>query len=219
MATKAKATTNTKETKTNAKAPNTTPDATKDATQQATEWAAQVVEHLVTSQKNWIEITQQQNALTMKAIEEGMNFYRTAPTPALGEWARQGYEGFVEAQKRWSEIASQQSGQMFEALRDGMNFNPADMMGGLSNLMPGMVMDTMGQGMGAVLKAQGQLLDFAAQSNAQAIQAMKDGLNLDDNSPAAALADFAQQAMTNYVEVQKRWLDLATQLPFMRSSK
>jgi hypothetical protein len=29
------------------------------------------------------------------------------------------------------------------------------------------------------------------------------------------LADFAQQAVTNYVEVQKRWLDLATQLPFM----
>jgi hypothetical protein len=100
---------------------------------------------------------------------------------------------------------------MFEALRDGVSINPVDAME--------MVSSTMGQGMDTVIKAQTQWLDFAAQSNAQAIQAMKDGLNLDDNSPAAALADFAQQAVTNYVEVQKRWLDLATQLPFMRSNK
>jgi hypothetical protein len=77
----------------------------------------------------------------------------------------------------------------------------------------------MSKGLGTVIAAQTQWLDFAAQSNAQAIQAMKDGLNLDANSPAAALADFAQQAVTNYVEVQKRWLELATQLPFMRSTK
>jgi hypothetical protein len=213
MATKAKATT--KETKANTNNTNNghaAPDMT-----QATEWASQVVEHLMAAQKNWIEITQQQNALVMKAIEEGMNFYRTAPTPALGDWARQGYEGFVEAQKRWSEVASQQSRQMFDALRgglpgmpgmDGMNFDPTGAMEMMSN--------TMGQGLETIVKAQTQWLDFAAQSNAQAIQAMKDGLNLDDNSPAAALADFAQQVMTNYVDVQKRWLDLATQLPFMR---
>ena len=212
MATKAKATAS-KET-TNHKNPDKNPD-----TNAATEWAAEVVNHLMTAQKNWIEITQQQNALTMKAIEEGMSFYRNAPTPALGEWARQGYEGFVEAQKRWSEIASQQSGQMFQALRDGMTFDPAKAMEMMPNALPNALMDTMGQSMDTLIKAQTQWLDFAAQSNAQAVQAMKDGLNLDDNSPAAALADFAQQAMTNYVEVQKRWLDLATQLPFMRSSK
>jgi hypothetical protein len=65
------------------------------------------------------------------------------------------------------------------------------------------------------VKARTQWLDFAAEQNAQVVKAVKDGFNLADNSPAAALADFAQQAVTNYVEVQKRWLDLATQLPFM----
>ena len=68
-------------------------------------------------------------------------------------------------------------------------------------------------------EARTQWLDLAAQQNAQVIKAVKDGLNLDDNSPAAALADFAQQAVTNYVEVQKRWLDLATQLPFFGTTK
>jgi len=47
------------------------------------------------------------------------------------------------------------------------------------------------------------------------IKALKDGLNLQDNTPASALADFAEQAVANYVDVQKRWLDLATQLPYM----
>ena len=52
----------------------------------AAEWAQQVVEHLVDAQKRWIDLTAQQNALVLKAIEEGMEFYRTAPTPALAGW-------------------------------------------------------------------------------------------------------------------------------------
>jgi hypothetical protein len=48
---------------------------------------------------------------------------------------------------------------------------------------------------------------------------MKDGLKLDDASPAAALADFAQAAMNSYVEIQKRWLDVALQMPLFGSSE
>jgi hypothetical protein len=33
------------------------------------------------------------------------------------------------------------------------------------------------------------------------------------------LADLAQQAVTNYVEVQKRWLNLTTQLLFTRQAE
>ena len=97
MASKAKATNNKSE-PSEAKAPETNP------TNQATEWANQVINHLVDAQKKWIEITSQQNALALKAIEEGANFYRTAPTPELGAWARQGYEGFdaqSEGPCRW----------------------------------------------------------------------------------------------------------------------
>ena len=38
----------------------------------AAEWAQQVVEHLVDAQKKWIDLTAQQNALVLKAVEEGM---------------------------------------------------------------------------------------------------------------------------------------------------
>src|SRR5215216_1695633 len=93
---------------------------------QAAEWAKQVVENLAEAQKKWIEITSEQNALVLKAITEGLGFYKTAPTPALADWARQGIEGFVEAQKRWAEIASQQSAQFFEAMREGAGFDASD---------------------------------------------------------------------------------------------
>src|SRR6202795_4829798 len=92
----------------------------------AAEWAQQVVEHMVDAQKKWIDPTAQQNALVLKAIEEGMEFYRSAPTPALGDWARQGVEGIVEAQKRWAEIASQQSGRLYDSIREGINVSPSD---------------------------------------------------------------------------------------------
>ncbi|MBK6795556.1 MAG: hypothetical protein IPG76_01810 [Acidobacteria bacterium] len=87
---------------------------TEDSTKNA-EFAKTVVNHLVDAQKKWIELTSQQNAMMVKAIEDGMGFYRSAPNPILGDWARQAVEGFVEAQKRWSEIATQQSRQMYES--------------------------------------------------------------------------------------------------------
>src|SRR5437660_1649628 len=102
-------------------------------TNQAAEWAKQMVENLTDAQKKWIEITSEQNALVLKAITEGFNFYKTAPTPALADWARQGIEGFVEAQKRWAEIASEQSKQFFEAMREGAGFDVNDVTRAISD--------------------------------------------------------------------------------------
>jgi hypothetical protein len=70
------------------------------------------------------------------------------------------------------------------------------------------------QGLETSLKMYTTWLDMALQQNAQMMKAIKQSLNLDDSSPAAALADFAQQTINSYVEIQKRWLDLAMQLPF-----
>ena len=68
-------------------------------TNQAAEWAKQVVENMAEAQKRWIEITSEQNAIVLKAITEGMNFYRSAPTPALADWARAGDRRFCRSAK------------------------------------------------------------------------------------------------------------------------
>jgi hypothetical protein len=167
-----------------------------------TDWAQTVLNQLVEAQKAWFEIASQQNALLLETVTQVMELTRSAPTAALSGWARQGIEGFVEAQRRWSEIAVQQSEQILKAVQAGANF---------STTRKG----TQTQGIEALVKMRRDWLDFAAQQNAQVINAMKESLNLDDSSPVAALADFTQQAVNNYIEVQKRWLALAMQLPYL----
>jgi hypothetical protein len=175
-----------------AKAPEPTPP---------TVWVEQMIESLTDAQKRWIDLASEQNALVLKAITEGVSFYKSAPTPALADWAKQGIEGIVEAQNRWADIAAKQSKQF-----DFSDFTRA-------------VSDVTGQGVEAFVKARTQWLDFVAKQNKLALKTLKDNLGLDENSSATALADFAQQAVSNYVEVQKRWLDLATQLPFLRPAE
>ncbi len=129
---------------------------------------------------------------------------QNAPTDALSDWIRQGIEGFIEAQKRWSEIAVQQSKQILQAVQSNTNFaNSGDESSGGAN-----------QGIESLVKMRNSWLDFVTRQNNQLITAMKDTLKIDDSSPVSAMADFAQQAVNNYVEVQKRWLDLAMQMPF-----
>lgn len=171
-----------------------------------TDWAQMVLNQLVEAQKAWFEVASQQNALLLETVNKVTEFRQNAPTAALSDWAKQGIEGFVEAQKRWSEIAVQQSEQILKAVQSNMDFlNPNQKSAQKDS----------GQGVESLIKMRAAWLDFVARQNSQVIGMMKDSLNLDESSPVAALADFAQEAVNNYVEVQKRWLDLAMQLPFL----
>ncbi len=64
-----------------------------------------------------------------------------------------------------------------------------------------------------MVKMRKAWLEFAEEQNKQMVKAVKDGMKLDDSSAPAALADFAQATMKSYVEIQKRWLDMASQMP------
>jgi hypothetical protein len=178
------------------------PGKQKSAPKLPTDWAQTVLNQLVEAQKTWFEIASQQNALLLETVTKVMELTRSAPTTALSDWARQGIEGFVEAQRRWSEIAVQQSEQILKSVQSGADLSTSKQ--GAAN-----------QGLEALVKMRRGWLDFAAQQNAQVISVMKESLNIDDSSPVAALADFTQEAVNNYIEVQKRWLDLAMQLPFL----
>lgn len=181
----------------------------KSANPLSADWAQTVLNQLVEAQKTWFENAAQQNALLVVTVNKMSEFRQTAPTTALSDWLKQAIEGFIEAQKRWSEIAVQQSEQILQAVHTNTNFSNTDYQstGKHSN-----------QGIETLAKMRNSWLDFVTQQNAQLVNAMKDTLKIDESSPAAALADFAQQAVNNYVEVQKRWLDLAMQSPFSNST-
>lgn len=170
------------------------------------DYAQKVLDQLVEAQKTWFENAAQQNALLVETVNKMSAMRQNAPTDALSDWVRQGIEGFIEAQKRWSEIAVQQSEQILQAVQSNADFSSDDQTSTDATANPGIE---------SLVKMRNAWLDFVTKQNSQLVNAMKDTLKIDDSSPVAAVADFAQQAVNNYVEVQKRWLDLAVQMPFM----
>lgn len=176
--------------------------------QDSAEWTKAVIEQMSNAQKMWVEIAQQQSELVFKTVTDIIQASQNAPTGALGDWAKQNLEGFVEAQRKWSEVSMQQSEQMMTIMQSGANTVP---------MLASMQAATT-QGFQTLVKMRMAWLDSAAQQNSQVIKAMKESLNLEESSPAVALANVAEQAMNNYVEVQKRWLDLAMKLPVFGGS-
>ena len=116
---------------------------------------------------------------------------------------------FIEAQRQWSQIALEQSGELMKAVQSGADFQNPNILESLQK--------TAGQGLEMMAQMRTAWLDFANNQNTRTIDALKQGLNLDKDSPVNALADFAQNAMNSYVEIQKRWLDMATQLPLLNT--
>ncbi len=169
------------------------------------DWAQTVLNQLIDAQRTWFENAAQQNALLVETVNKMSEMRQTAPSEALSEWVKQGIKGFIEAQKRWSEIAVQQSEQILQAVQSNTDFSKFNekSTGGKAN-----------QSIESLVKMRNSWLDFVTKQNAQLVNAMKDTLKIDESSPASAMADFAQQAVNNYVEVQKRWLDLAMQFSF-----
>ncbi len=175
-----------------------------------TDWARQMVESLVEAERKWLEMAAQQNEVAFKALREGIESYRTAPTPTLAEWAKQGLENFLEAQRKWTESASQQRLQFFQTVSQPNAEGATD--AAQATTQP--IIDYAQKQVEMVAEARRRWLDTAAEQNAQVVKGVKKGLGLEEGSSGATYVDWAQQAVDNYVAVQKRWLDMATQFPF-----
>jgi hypothetical protein len=198
------------ETKTDS-APKANTASVKSAAQMPNDFAKMIVNQLIEAQRMWLEMTTQQTALIFKTVSDVMGMSESAPTEELAKMAKTGVTSFIEAQKYWAETAMQQSAQLMQTVQSGVSFG-----GGMDAL--GTAQQTAGKGVDILVNMRSAWLDFAEQQNKQIVKALKSNLNLDDSSPVSAIADFAQQTMSSYVEIQKRWLDMATQIPFLGGS-
>ena len=183
----------------------TTSNEEKSETSVSSDYTQKVLDQLVEAQKMWFENAAQQNALLVETVNKMLEMRQNAPTADLSDWVKQGIEGFIEVQKRWSEITVQQSSQILQAIQSKTDFSDSIHQSTAKNSNESIV---------SLVKMRNSWLEFVTRQNAQLVNALKDTLKIDDSSPVAALADFTQQAVNNYVEIQKRWLDLAIQLPF-----
>lgn len=169
------------------------------------EWAAQVSTHLGRARHQLAELAAQQNALISKAIDEGIDLVRTAPTPDLQRVASEGLEALEAARKTLSSLAQLPADQLVQVAKSQAEQAVES------------ATDLAGAGAAVLLQASTRLLDQVEKKNDQLADSVRGELNLDENSAAAALVDFSRQLVSNYVDVQKRWIELGLQIPFIRS--
>jgi hypothetical protein len=180
-----------------------------------TEWVKQVMEGLLEAEKKWFELASDQNALTLKAIRQGVELYRTAPTLPTAGWARRGMENFLEVQTKWLDSAIRQRNELLRQSQEGAaetevveEVHEGDGVAAVRRLP-----DFVRQQLENLIEARKRWLDFAEQQNTQFVQGLREALGIRETSTTAGFAKWSQQMMENYFEVQKRWLDLVTRVP------
>ena len=173
------------------------------------DWARQVTVHLGKARQQFAELAAQQNDLLIKAIDEGIDLVRTAPTPDLRQIANEGLEALSEAKQAVSSLAQLPPQQLLETAREVAKTQAAHAMETATELA--------GAGAANLIEKSEHWLDVLDQKNEQFVEAVKEDLHLDEKSAAAALADFSRQLVSNYVDVQRKWMELARQIPFIKS--
>lgn len=169
------------------------------------QWASQVSVHLGRARHQLAELASQQNALIIKAIDEGIDLVRTAPTPDLRQLASEGLAALEEARQSIATLAQLPPEQLAEVARS----QAGQAVDGAADLA--------GAGAAALLQAGTRLLDQVGRKNEEIADSVREEFQLDESSAAAALVDFSRQVVNNYVEVQKRWFELGLRIPFIRS--
>ena len=180
-----------------------------------TEWVKQVMEGLLEAEKKWFELASDQNALTLKAIRQGVELYRTAPTLPMASWARRGVENFLEVQTKWLDSAIRQRNELLHESQEAVTEVEAaeEVPEGEAVAAVRRLPDFARQQLENLVEARKRWLDFAEQQNVQFMQGLREALGIKESSTTASFAKWSQQMMENYFEVQKRWLDLVTRVP------
>lgn len=173
------------------------------------EWAKQVTVHLGRAREQFAALAAQQNELLIKAIDEGIDLVRTAPTPDLRQIANEGLEALSEAKEVVAGLAQLPPEQLLETARTVATTQATQAVETATDLA--------GAGAATLIEKSEQWLEILDQKNAQFVEAVKEDLHLDEKSAAAALADFSRQVVSNYVDVQRKWMELARQIPFIKA--
>ena len=161
-------------------------------------WARQTMQRLLEDEKKWIELAAEQNELTLKAIRQGVEFYRTIPPLPLGGLARQEIQRIMGYRKPEQEPVSMEVPEV-----ESEEIPPA------FKTQSGV----MRQQFETLVEFRRRWLDFMVQQNTQFLDGVQEALGLKEYRSATNLNNWAQKMMENYVEMQKRLLGLANQTP------
>lgn len=167
------------------------------------QWMRQVIESMLDSEQKWLELAAEQNELTLKALKQGAEFFRTAPTPPITEWVRQGEERFMEAQRRWIDTTTRQRERMMREMQKAEETAEGTPTPNFRS-----VTDFAREQVEGLVEARNRWLSFLGKQNALFVEGIQESLGIKETAPAANRAKLVEETVDNYVEVQKRLLNV-----------
>jgi len=167
------------------------------------QWMQQVVESLLDSEQKWLELAAEQNELTLKALKQGAEFFRTVPTPPITDWVRQGEERFMEAQRRWIDSTTRQRERMMREMQKAEQTAEGTPTPNFRSITEFAREQAEG-----IFEARNRWLNFVGKQNALFVEGIQETLGIKEATPAANRAKLVEETVDNYVEVQKRLLNV-----------
>lgn len=158
------------------------------------QWADQLLNHLGKARHQMASLAAQQGELLSRAVNEGIELVRTAPTPELGRVASESLTMLEEARQTIASVAEQPTRQVLESATD-----------------------LAGAGAATALQTGRRWLDQLGKKNDEIANSVRADLNIDKGTAAAELVDFSQQVVSSYILLQKGLIELGLQIPFIRS--
>jgi hypothetical protein len=156
------------------------------------DWIRQGTEGFVATEKILLDLAAQQNALALTILRERVGL-PSFSAKKLADFAGQGIRNLMEAQRQVLNMVARQNGILAEGLKPIL---PGAPVRSLANVIHG--------GLDDLITAQTRLLDI--------VQLQAEGATVDFGEGrsfnAGRLADLAREAALNYLESQKRFLDI-----------
>jgi hypothetical protein len=159
-----------------------------------TGWMQQGIESFSATQRIFGEVAMRQNAAATKTLRQGKSDMEHSPLTVLTDLAIEGTSSFIEAQKILLHLALEENQIMMNGVKERVAGSPR-----------GVAMtDLVRRSLDTLLRMQQDFLKTASKQTTQWLEAVKNG----KAAPGPHLVDLAQEEMDNFVQAQKRFLDV-----------
>jgi hypothetical protein len=162
-----------------------------------TGWMKQGIESFAATQRIFGEVAMRQNAAATRTLRAGITDAEHSPLALLTDLAVEGTSSFIEAQKILLHLALEENQIMMNGVKERVAGSPR-----------GVAMaDLIRRSLDTLLRMQQDFLKTTSKQTLQWLEAVKSGKSLS----TTYLVDLAQEQMQNFVEAQKKFLDVIAQ--------
>jgi hypothetical protein len=160
-------------------------------------WARQGIDSLVAAQKILLDLTAQQNALVIGMLRENLSKPLLWPGEVIATIADTGVHNISAAGKIVLDLAADGTGLVVDKVKEAVPFPMP--LSTMANVLRHRLV--------TLLELQKRLLEAVAEQTHEAAECYQEGKGL--MAAGASVAELARRVIDNFVETEKKFLDLA----------